>query len=91
MGKYVSFGRYNKNYKYIIFGCFFNILANLLSGNFNDLLLFSSDKQKKIYMHTKVHEIFQYIGVFIFSSIFYKIETMSYKKEITLQRTLSVK
>ena len=85
MGKYVSFGRYNKNYKYIIFACFFNILANLICGDFNEL--FPSNEQKKLYMHTTVHKIFQYIGVFFFSCILYKIETKSNKKEIRSKRT----
>ena len=92
MGKYFSFGRYNKNYKYIIFGCFFNILVDFIYGidfndDFNELLLIPSDGQKKLYKHTIVHEIFRYIGIFIFSYILYKKEIMSNKKEITSKRT----
>ena len=92
MGKYFSFGRYNKNYKYIIFGCFFNILMIFIFGldlddDFNELLLFPSDGQKKLYKHISVHEIFHYIGIFIASCIFYKKEAMSNKNEITSKRT----
>ena len=87
MGKYFSFGRYNKNYKYIMVSCLFNILVNFISGEFNEL--FPSNGQKKLIMHTTVHKLFQYIGAFIFSCILYKIETMSNKKEVTSQRTLS--
>ena len=37
MGKYISCGQYNKNYKYIILGTFFNILAFFIDGyDFND-------------------------------------------------------
>ena len=91
MGKYFSFGKYNKNYKYIIFGCFFNILVSFIFGfdlddNFNELLLFPSDRQKKLYKHMIVHEIFRNISVFIFSCVFYKMETMSNKKENIFQR-----
>ena len=32
MGKYISFGQYNKNFKYIILGCFFNILVVFIFG-----------------------------------------------------------
>ena len=39
MGKYISCGQYNKNYKYIILGIFFNILAIFIDGyDFNDLI-----------------------------------------------------
>ena len=88
MGKYISCGKFNKNFKYIIFGCFFNILVDFISGfdlndGSNELLLFPSEKQKILYKHSTVHEIFQYIGVFIFSCVFYKIERILNKKEIT--------
>ena len=90
MGKYISCGQYNKNYKYIILGIFFNILANFIVGfDFKELLLFNSEKQKELYKHFTVHEIFQNIGVFLLSIVFYKIETMSNKKEINSQRILS--
>ena len=90
MGKFISCGQYNKNYKYIIFGCFFNILANFIVGfDLNELLLFPSEIQKKLNKHTTVHEVFQNIGAFIFSIVFYKIEKMYNKKEITSQRELS--
>ena len=94
MGKYISCGKFNKNFKYIIFGCFFNILVDFISGfdlndGSNELLLFPSEKQKILYKHSTVHEIFQYIGVFIFFFFFYKIERMTNKKEITSQKTLS--
>ena len=94
MGKYISCGQYNKNFKYIILGCFFNILVNFIFGfdlddDFKELLLFPSNEQKKLYKHMSVYEIFRNIGVFIFSCVFYKIEKMTDKKEITSQRTLS--
>ena len=51
---------------------------NFIGGNYND-----SERQKKLYIHSTVHEIFQYIGAFIFSCVFYKIERTVNKKEIT--------
>ena len=94
MGKYISCGQYNTNYKYIILGIFFNILVNFIFGfdlndDFKELLLFPSDVQKKLYKHATVHEILQYIGIFIFSCIFYKIERICNKKKITSKRALS--
>ena len=94
MGKFFSCGQYNKNYKYIIFGCFFNILVSFIFGldlddNFNELLLFPSEGQKKLYKHARVHDIFRNIGVFIFSCVFYKIERMSSKKHINYKRANS--
>ena len=90
MGKYISCGQYNKNYKYIILGIFFNILTNFIVGfDFKELLLFNSEKQKELYKHFTVHEIFQNIGVFLLSIVFYKIETMSNKKEITSHEIIS--
>ena len=94
MGKYISCGQYNKNYKYIILGIFFNILENFIFGfdlndDFKELLLFNSDKQKELFKHFTVHEIFKYIGVFIFSCVFYKIEKMCNKNEKTYQKTSS--
>ena len=92
MGKYISCGQYNKYYKYIILGIFFNILVNFIFGfdlndDFKQLLLFPSDGQKKLYKHATVHEIFQYIGIFIFSCI---IERISNKNEIISQGVLSL-
>ena len=94
MGKYISCGQYNKNYKYIILGIFFNILENFIFGfdlndGFKELLLFNSKKQKELFKHFTVHEIFKYIGVFIFSCVFYKIEKMCNKNEKTYQKTSS--
>jgi len=89
MGKYISCGQYNKNFKYIIFGCIFSILVDFILGfeinDTNTLLLFPSKKQKILYKHFMIHEIFQYIGVFIFSCVFYKIEKICNKKETTSQ------
>ena len=93
MGKYFSCGQYNKNYKYIIFGCFFNILVSFIFGldlydDFKELLLFPSKGQKKLYKHVRVHDIFRNLSVFIFSCVLYKIEVMSSKKDITYKREL---
>ena len=93
MGKYISFGQYNKNYKYIIFGLFFNILFNFIFGfdyeDFKALSLFPSEGQKILYKHFTVHEIYRNIGLFIFGCIFYKFEKILNKKEITFHKAPS--
>ena len=61
-----------------------------LNDDFKELLLFRSDGQKELYKHSTVHEIFKYIGLFIFSCVFYKIERMCNKNEKTFQRTSSL-
>ena len=76
MGKFISCGEYNRIFKYIILGCFFNILVDFIFGfdldeDFKELLLFPSDAHKKLYKHKNVFEIFRNIGVFIFSCFFY--------------------
>ena len=91
MGKYISCGQYNKNYKYIIFGVFFNNLVLFIFRfdyeDFKNLLLFPSKGQDKLYKHFAVHEIFRNIGIFIFGCVFYKIEEMLNKKEIASHKT----
>jgi len=94
MGKYIECGQYNKNFKYIILACVFNILVNFIFGfdlydDFKTLLLIPSEGQNILYKHSRVYEIFRNIGVFIFACVFYKIEAMLNKKKITSQRTLS--
>jgi len=94
MGKYIACGQYNKNFKYIILACVFNILVSFIFGfdlydDFNTLLLFPLNRKKKLYKHTRVYEIFRNIGVFIFGCVFYKIEAMLNKKKVTSQRTSS--
>ena len=94
MGKYIAFGHYNKNFKYIILACVFNILVSFTFGfelydDFKKLTLFPLDKKKELYKHSSVYEIFRNIGIFVFACVFYKIEVMLNKKKVTSQRTSS--
>jgi len=61
-----------------------------LDDEFKEFLLFPSEQQKKLYKHIRIYDIFRNIGVFTFSCVFYKIETMSNKKEITFQKTSTI-
>ena len=54
MGKYIAFGQYNKNIKYIILAWVFNIIVNFIFGldlydDFKTLLLIPSKGQKILY------------------------------------------
>jgi len=88
MGKYIACGQYNKNFKYIILACVFNILVYFIFGfdlddDSKGLLLFNTKMQKELYIHSRIYEIFKNIGVFIFACVFYKIEVMLNKKKVT--------
>ena len=92
MGKYIWCGEYNNNYKYIILGCFFNILMNIIFGlemySFhNPLLIFPSEMQNILIKHWTIYEIFKYIGVFIFACVLHKIESFTFRKELTIHRS----
>ena len=75
-------------------GCIFNILVKFIFGfdlndEFKELLLFPTEIQKTLYKNSTVHEIFKYIGVFIFSCFLYIIETKSNKKKMISHRLSS--
>ena len=83
MSKYLGFGYYNSNYKYIILYIFFRLFNNSLSGinyysAFVSIKLFSTDTQNKFSNHGLVHLIFNHFGTFILSIIFSRYENRIY-------------
>ena len=79
MSKYLGFGYYNSNYKYIILYIFFRLFNNSLSGinyysAFVSIKLFSTDTQNKFSNHGLIHLIFYHFGTFILSIIFSRYE-----------------
>ena len=91
MSKYVLFGNYNKNYKFILYAILFSLLNNLLTeinyySAFKSLRLFPTDEQKKFSQHSYIHKMFSYFGIFILSIFFYFYEIKSEKpKEIIIK------
>ena len=78
MRKCISFGEYNKYYKYIILSCIFNFLTSYvfsgtLSNDLNSLKVISNDNQS-LYSHFLILDCFNYIGIFIISLILYKFK-----------------
>ena len=88
--RYISFGEYNKYYKYIIFSCIFNCLSYyIFYGNLNqDLFSLNviSINAQSLYQHFAINDCFNYIGIFIISFILYKLKgkNIDSPSEITL-------
>ena len=86
MGKYISFGKFNNYFYYIILTFFFALLNDFLYG-FNYLDIFIEVKiidtkaQDYFSWHYFIHQIFNYFGTFIFATLFYKYEIFSSRSE----------
>jgi len=80
MGKYISLGEYNKNYKYIFLYLFFRALNDCIDGleyNKNNILYediyFFGDKAKAFFNeHVMINTIFSYFAMIILSLILIK-------------------
>ena len=78
MGAYILFGKWNKNYKYIFLTIFVNILSDIIRGVnyeqiFKEIRLFGTSITFS--QHNYIHQLFNYLGVFIFAIILTKIES----------------
>jgi len=75
MRKYISFGKYNKYYIYIILSCIFNFIHYyIISGNLSEHLIsweIISDETESLNGHFVITDCFNYIGFFIISFILY--------------------
>ena len=81
MGKFLSCGKINRYFIYILLSALFDIAKDcLLEGLNHDeafevVKLYSNDDaQNKLSKHYYIHNIFNYLGTILFSFIFYKIE-----------------
>lgn len=70
MAKYIQFGKYNKNYKYIIMGTLFSILTDYFV---NKDILDNENKHLNLSVHTNIIAIYIHIFILILSSILNKI------------------
>ena len=82
---YISFGKYNKNYKYILLGALFAFLTNIIFGyiyndNFDSFLIIDSDIEKKLSHHIIYHFIFRFLGILLISLIKYNNGKLCSKK-----------
>ena len=75
MGKYLSFGGRNKYYIYIFLSIVLKILSDFIYGSkhpiFYDLRIDLTDTQTYLFIHKLIHQIYCYVGILIFSLVFY--------------------
>ena len=86
MGKYISFGKFNKYFYYIILAFFFDLLNDALYGfnyldMFTEMKIITSETQTYFSWHHLIHQIFNYFGTFIFAFCFEKYEISSSRRE----------
>jgi len=80
MGKYINFGKYNKNYIYVILECIFLILKYYLPTILINILYYNekiNEYTVYLFKHDRMIENFRYFGLLIFSFILYKYEKKS--------------
>ena len=75
----ISFGRINKNYKYIIYAIVFGLLNNSISGInyynvFKEIKVKFTENQGNASIHILIHQIFYYFGTFLLSSFLYRFQ-----------------
>jgi len=79
MGSCISFGNYNKNYKYMILYLIFRALNDCIYGFgyedlYRDINIFGDNAKNLFKNHALINTIFCYIGIIILSIIAYKYE-----------------
>ena len=89
---YISFGEYNKHYKYILLGSLFAFLTNIIFGynydeNLNLFIIIDSNIEKKLSYHIIYHYIFRFLGIFLISLIKYNSDKKRWKEE-ELKKTI---
>ena len=86
MSSFISFSKIKRGHKYIIFASIFAFLTNYIFGYvYNDdldlFILISTGIHKKLSCHIVYHYIFRFLGIFIFSLLFYQRERNNSKIE----------
>ena len=85
MGKYLSFGGRTKFYLYIYLSILFEILSEFIYGGnypiFLNLRIDFTDTQTELFIHKLIHQIYCYIGILIFSLLFYYKDLNNQKKK----------
>ena len=86
MGKYISLGEYNKNYKYILLYLVFRALNDCIysleySGLYEEISFFGDNAKQFFKDHKIINTIFSYFGIFIFSLILIKYDSYTQKNK----------
>ena len=87
MAFYISFGKNNKKYKYILRGAIFAFLTNCIFGyiyndNLDLFVINFSVNGKELSKHVVYHYIFRFLGILIISAIKFKRDRKSSKEII---------
>ena len=82
MFKFLHCGKWNKNYKFILFTAIFAFFTNYIFGYiFNDFLdeikMFNQTNDNDNNNHIIINYLFRYLGLILISFIFYKYESNS--------------
>ena len=87
MAKFISCGKYNNYYKYILLASFFRIISGILFGigcPIQIVRLYPEETekiQKALYIHIIIHNIYRNLGIIIISIIFSCYENYSLKTQ----------
>jgi len=85
MVKYITFGEYNKNYKFIFLSVFFSILYSILRDLIINIFLHYkviSNNAKDLFDHSYIINIIFFLGMFVFSLILNIYENKLFKKDL---------
>ena len=84
MKKYITFGKFNAYYKFIISSVVFKLVYNLLFGvqiGYSTQLL-RLLPENDLVDHSLIHDLFNYLGIFIISLILLLCDKIYYKKNV---------
>ena len=90
MAIYINFGKYNKNYKYVILEFVFMILKYYLPTILSDIFVYKeiiNDNTLYLIEHDHIIEIFRFFGLLIFSLVFYIYEKKVSKSESNIGKS----
>jgi len=90
MGKYINFGKFNKNYIYVILTCVFYILNSRLPTVLKKTFLYYEkidENSKNLFKHDYIMDNFRNFGILVFSFILYIYEKKSFKRELNTEKS----
>ena len=83
MKKYITFGNFNTNYKFILFSIIFTLIYNFMFGvqigYSTESIRFLPENEFRY--HNLIHDIFNYFGIFIISLILLLVEEINSKTD----------
>ena len=74
---YISLGKFNKKYKYILLASLFGFLVNIIFGYYDDNLkpiIIRNNNKNELYKHVIIHYFTRYLGLFLLSFFLFRFE-----------------